>query len=417
MARIVVASAAYLGDVAPYIPVANLLAQRGHDVSFLAPAGFREILSGERFAFANYPLDFSPRAMHADPQHERLLRHPVRNSARLGRYWMRMGFASDPDLARRACLEAFDGADAVVTHPTFGSLTASVAEHLGIPLLVGQLFPMMIPTVHWAPPLGSRSPNLGKPLNRLVWNALAQATRLSFYDRELNAMRAKLGLRPLRGVALVAWMSAARTVVLVSRQYYGSGAPDWPPVTWGGFSLWDGPAGDIAASPADAFVEDGDPPVLVTLGTSAASGAGEQFRAIADGLDALGLRSLLLVGDERNLASLAGRAGAFVFAPLKRLVPRCRVAVVSGALGALATALCAGVPVVVVPQLFDQVWHGRRVEELGVGIMAKKPGDVVRAVARIDADDAYRESARSLATAMASENGATALADATESVL
>jgi UDP:flavonoid glycosyltransferase YjiC (YdhE family) len=131
----------------------------------------------------------------------------------------------------------------------------------------------------------------------------------------------------------------------------------------------------------------------------------------------MGLRSLLLVGDAANLTSLRGRQGAFTFAPVTRVLSRCRVAVVSGALGALAAALSAGVPVVVVPQLFDQVWHGRRVEELGVGIFARRPRDVAAAVARIEADPGYRRRAGALAAAMAGEDGAGALTDAVESVL
>ena len=416
MARVVVASCAYLGDVAPYIPVARRLVERGHDVTFLAPVGFAPHLASEPFSHTIYPLDFSSSGMHADPEHERLMRHPYRNAGRLGRYWMHRGFAADPDAARRSVLDALDGADALVTHPTFASVAGAAAEHLGVPFVCGQLFPMMVPTGHWTPPLGSRSPNLGRPLNRLAWAGLRKGTTLAFYDRELNELRTGLGLPPLRGVALVAWMQAARTVLLVSPHYYGDGAPDWPPVTWGGFSVWEGPS--TAVDPAvEAFLDAGDPPVLVTLGTSAASGAGGQFADIATSLDAMGLRSLLLVGDPANLASVGGRAGAFTFAPVTHVLPRCRVAVISGALGALAAALAAGVPVVIVPQLFDQVWHGRRVEELGVGVYARRRRDVAAAIARIEGDPGYRERAATFAAAMAGEDGAGAVADAVESVL
>lgn len=93
------------------------------------------------------------------------------------------------------------------------------------------------------------------------------------------------------------------------------------------------------------------------------------------------------------------------------------MAVVSGALGAFSTALLHGVPVVVVPQLFDQLWHGRRIEELGVGRMAFTPKGVVKAVAQIESDPRYRERARALAARMAEENGAATLADAVDSVV
>ncbi|MEA3054680.1 MAG: hypothetical protein QOD30_112, partial [Actinomycetota bacterium] len=144
MARIVVTSAAYLGDVAPFVRPAKLLAERGHDVTFLAPAGFHPMLAGERFGLATYALDFSSAAMHRDPVHQRLMRHPVANQLRLARYWMRQGLVADVAAARASLLEHLAGADVVVTHPTFGSGVVPAAEHLRIPIVVGQLFPMMI---------------------------------------------------------------------------------------------------------------------------------------------------------------------------------------------------------------------------------------------------------------------------------
>lgn len=417
MARIVVTSAAYLGDVAPFVTPANLLVERGHDVTLLVPAGFHPLLEGERFGLDTYPLDCSSPAMHADPVHERLMRHPLRNQLKLARYWMRTAFADDPEAVRAGLLRAFDGADVVVSHPTMASVVEPVATHLGIPVVVGHLFPMMIRTRSWSPPVGSRSPNLGRHLNGALWAVVARGTQLAFYDRDVNRLRRSLGLQPQRANNLVAWEAAARTVVLASRHYCGDGAPDWPPTEWGGFSVWSGPSGHVTDPRVRSFLDGGDEPVLVTLGTSAATGAGERFAAIGRGLDELRLRSLHLVADERNLPPLEGREGAFVFAPIVEVLPRCRVAVVSGALGALSTALAFGVPVVVVPQLFDQLWHGRRVEDLGVGVMAHSPQEVVKAVARIEADRSYRDRTRALAEVMAGEDGATALADAVESVL
>jgi UDP:flavonoid glycosyltransferase YjiC (YdhE family) len=417
MARIVFGAAAYLGDVAPYVPAANALATRGHDVVFLTPTGFHGLLAGEHFSLATYPLDFSPAGMHADPLHERLMRHPWRNVTRLSRYWMQRSFFDDPVVVREAVVSALAGADVAVSHPIFATVMGPVAEHLGIPFVVGHMFPMMVPTGRWSPPIGSRSPNLGRVGNAAAWKIVEQGARLLFYDRGLNELRHDLGLAPIRANALLSWTRATRTVMLVSRHYYGEAAPDWPPITWGGFSIWPGPANAVVDPVVDEFVDGGEPPVLVTLGTSAASGAGEQFATIRRGLDARDLRSILLVGDERNLAALPSLDGAFAFAPLVPLLPRCRAAVVSGALGALAAALSAGVPVVVVPQLFDQVWHGRRVEDLGVGIMVRRARDVAGAVARLDGDPRYRKRARALAARMATEDGARVLADVVESLI
>jgi rhamnosyltransferase subunit B len=412
-----VASTAYLGDIAPFVEPANRLVDRGHDVTFLAPPGYQKVLGGERFRLASYGLDFSASAMHADAEHVRLMRHPFAHQIRLGRYLMRKAWLDDPAAARTSLVDACAGAEVVVAHPTFASVAVPAAQAAGARVVVGQLFPMMVPTGQRLPPVGKRSPSLGRTVNHIAWRAFVRGSGLVMYDGAMNEARRSFGFPPLGGVALRGWMSAERTVMLVSRHYYADDVSDWPPVIFGGFSPWPGPAGQDRDPAVDAFLDAGEPPVLVTLGTSSATGAGRAFATIASGLDDFGLRSLLLVGDERNLAAVDGRAGAFTFAPLGQVLSRCRAAVVSGALGTLAASLAAGLPVVVLPQLFDQVWHGGRVEDLGVGVMVWRASQVPAAVARIDADPSFRVRAKELSEQMAGEDGAAALVDTVESLL
>lgn len=120
----------------------------------------------------------------------------------------------------------------------------------------------------------------------------------------------------------------------------------------------------------------------------------------------------MLAGNGENLEQLGHEPGAFEFAPIHQVIGRCALAVVSGTLGTLSAALTAGLPVVVVPQLFDQVWHGRRVEALGVGVMATNPAKVSRAVARVLHEPAYRRCAEELARKLSDEDGAGELVDA-----
>lgn len=417
MARVAVTSAVYLGDVAPFLAVGRCLAERGHDVVAVLPEGFRAALAGEPMAFHRYALDCSPAAMHADPEHERLLRAPFRNVAALGRYWMDRAFTDDVDAAVASLEAGFAGADVVVTHPTFGAAAIPVARSMGIPTVVGQLFPMMIPTDRWTPPLGARNPRLPAPLSRLTWSFLRHASGRTMRDDRVNAVRARLGSPPVRGASGFTWLEADRTVVLASRHYYGEGAADWPPVEWGGFAAWEGPPGQALGPELEAFLDDGPPPVLITLGTSAATGAADRFRTMRAGLAAAGHRSVLLVGPTVDVGSLAGEPGVVPFAPMHLVLPRCSAAVVSGALGGMAAAMRAGVPLVVHPQLFDQVWNGRRVEQLGVGRMVRRPSRVAGAVSAVLADPGVAERARALAMRLASEDGASACADAVESLL
>jgi len=393
------------------------LAARGHEVTFVLPAGFRSLLGDEAFDVVPYPLDFSPSGMRSDPMHERLLRYPWANQVRLARYWMRRGFVDGPDVTRKALLHVLDGADVLVTHPTLGAASMPVAQHLGVPAVVGQLFPMMMPTSAWAPPTGTRNLDLGRPINRFAWTSFAWGSGPVMYDRTFNRHCKTLGQEPLHGNSLLAWTRAERTVVLLSRHYFGQEPDDWPGWQLGGFSHWTGPQNQQMDRRVEEYLDEGDAPVLVCLGTSAAAGAATTFATIAEGLGRASFRPLMLVGSASNLERLDGVPGTFEFAPVAAVADRCAAAVVFGALGTLAAALTAGLPVVVLPQLFDQVWHGHRVEKLGVGIMVNRPDKVADAVTGLLRDPRYRERARELADSLRPEDGAGSLVAAVESTI
>lgn len=308
MATIVFTSAAYLGDVAPFVEPANRLVARGHAVRFVLPVGFHGLLGDEDFELVSYPLDFSPSGMRADPTHERLLRHPLANQVRLARYWMRKGFVDGPDLVRDVLLDVLDGADILVTHPTSGAASIPVAQHLGVPTVVGQLFPMMMPTSAWAPPTGTRNLDLRRPVNKLAWTSFAWGSGPVMYDRAFNRHCELLGQPTSHGNSLLAWTRAERTVVLLSRHYFGPEPDDWPGWRLAGFSHWAGPQGRTLDPRIEAYLDDGDAPVLVCLGTSAAAGAASTFRAIGDGIRRASLRP------DRRV-----RAGALAFARRKEL--------------------------------------------------------------------------------------------------
>ena len=156
VARVVVTSCMYLGDTAPFVPVARRLHEACHDVTFVAPEGFRSVRGPEPFDHAPYALDCSPVALDSDPVHTRLMRHSFLNASRLATLWMDRAFADDPVAATASLRNNLEGAEVVVTHPTMASVTLPVARSLGAAVVVGHLFPMMIPTTSWAPPLGSR---------------------------------------------------------------------------------------------------------------------------------------------------------------------------------------------------------------------------------------------------------------------
>ena len=402
MARVVITSAAYLGDVAPYIPIGRRLVDAGHSVTFVAPAGFGSILAGEPFVHHHYGLDFSAASMHADPEHTRLMRHPLVNTPRLAKYWLKRSYLDDPGAVEESIADALEAADVLVTHPAVAMISLPLAYEAGVPGVVGHLFPMLLPTERWTPsmPYGFQAPRV---VNRYAWKAYDFFGKLAFPEAEINDLRRRSGMPTRDGAAVSAYRDAVETVLLTS-SHYAAPADDWPPVTAAGFSMWDGPPDADIPAELDTYIDDGAPPVLVTLGTSAATDAGARFGRIRADLTARGLRSVVLAGNEANAAALAGQPGVVPFAPLTKVLPRCRAAVLSGALGSVAASLAAGIPIVIHPQLWDQFWHGRQVTKLGVGALARNVGHVASRVESVLEDDATR-AARELSIAMADEDG------------
>ena len=291
-----------------------------------------------------------------------------------------------------------------------------MAQSMNIPVVCGHLFPMTIPTGAWGPPAGRRSLPVRGRVARAAWAAIDAGSDRVFAGNRVNEVRRRLGAPSRRGAATAAWTEADLTVLLASQPWFGSTPDDWAAYRWGGFTAW-APVGATLEPEVERYLDDGKPPVLVTLGTSAASNATDRFRRLRDDLLAIGERPLLLTGTTVELGPLADEPGVFPFAPIDLVAPRCSGAVISGALGSLAATARAGLPTVVHPQLFDQVWIAGHAERLGIGLHARSTRRVARAVRQVLDDGDIRRRAQHLAGAMAGEDGAAACADAVEELI
>lgn len=203
---------------------------------------------------------------------------------------------------------------------------------------------------------------------------------------ELNALRADLGLKPMRRI-LSNWHSP-RLAIGLFPEWFGAPQSDWPPqIRLAGFPLFDG--GATADLPPDVlrFLDAGKPPVVFTFGTGLAHSA-EWFRAATDACAISGVRGILLTRFRDQLpAELPPGVIHCSFAPFQKLFPRCAAAVHHGGVGTIAKALAAGTPQVIQPICFDQADNGLRVKNLGAGdvLPSGRPdgGRIAKALARL----------------------------------
>lgn len=181
----------------------------------------------------------------------------------------------------------------------------------------------------------------------------------------LNALRAELGLPPVRRI-FSRWWNSERLILGMFPAWFGPPQADWPAeVQLVGFPRYDAADLEPMTAEAESFLAAGSPPVVFTAGTGATH-AEAYFAAAAAACRALGRRGMLLTRQALG-EGLGEDVRPFAYLPFSRLLPRCAALVHHGGIGTLSQALAAGIPQLVMPMAHDQHDNAERVHRLGAG--------------------------------------------------
>jgi UDP:flavonoid glycosyltransferase YjiC (YdhE family) len=248
----------------------------------------------------------------------------------------------------------------------FGARLAQ--EKLGVPMVSVELQPAMLRSVHQPPVL----PGMFLP----GWMPAA-AWRLAYWlgDRLVidpviapatNAVRAQLGLPPVRRLLDQWWHSPERIIGLYP-PWFAPPQPDWPPqLVLTGFPLFD-ERGLTRPPPEVLDFLEGDPPVVFTAGSAMRHGHAF-FAEAARACQLLGRRGVLLTRFPEQLPpALPEGVIHCSYCPFSQLLPRAVALVHHGGIGTTAQALAVGIPQLVMPLSHDQPDNAARVRRLGVG--------------------------------------------------
>jgi UDP:flavonoid glycosyltransferase YjiC (YdhE family) len=313
---------------------------------------------------------------------------------------------------------AIHGADLVVAHPAHVA-AQNVAESLGVRRVVATVFPGLIPssfTVPGGTPFGPWGGFLGQYANRMSWTT-ARAVTAATFDRPINRHRRALGLPRVRAALITLPLRADGIVVMASPSVIDP-PRDWPQnIQTTSFVTW-----DRAAQPVDpaveAFLAHGDPPVLVTLGSSSALDPADFFDIATRVALELETRVLVVTGPATTRPAPARHEVCTVeYAPFSVVMPRCRAAIHHAGVGTTVEAIKAGIPQVGLPKGFDQPDTAARIEALGIGVAVawrQRRRKLAPALARVLSDASFADKAAALGTRVRSEDGASASADAIE---
>ena len=418
--RIVLTTHGTLGDLYPFIAIALELQKRGHHPVIATSEYHRRKIEAERIEFHA----LRPDIFLQDKQLHHRLTEPKRGMERCIRDFMLPVLRQTyEDLL--AAVQKDGGADLLVSQILIFAAPL-VAEKTGIRWISTELQPGAFMSVYDPPVmapvpfLASLRP-LGSTFHRVLF-ALAKLPAL-LWIKPIKQLRRELGLNPAKNPLFEGRNSPHRVLVLFSR-VLAEPQPDWSPNTIiTGFPFYD-EDGSTLNLKLERFLDEGEPPIIFTLGSSAVWDAGSFYVESIAAARKLGKRAVLLIGgDPLNHPSkpLPEDIIAIDYAPYAKIFPRASVIVHQGGVGTTGQALRAGIPMLVMPYGGDQFDNGARIERLGVGhtIVRKRytADRVAELLKQIFDNSSYRERAADLGRRVQFENGVRVACDAIEEQL
>ena len=413
------------GHLHPNLAVALALRQRGHEVAFYSGERARGLLDREGIDL--YPfqkldeaatMDFIAQiggaalALPGPWERKRLFRQwlvdsipgQVSDLDRVVREWR-------PDVI--VCDPAMWGSFLIVSE--LRNILVGILSYVAACLLPGPEGPVL----GWSIP---------RPRTPLGWG-IASVARAAFsvlssdIPRAANRMRQSYGLPKLR-MSVNEYAGTLPLYLMPSSPEFDYNRRDLPPSVWYvGPCVWDHPSAEpppkwLADIPIDR------PLVYVTEGTFQLH---EPFliRAAIQGLADSATQVVATTGRDRDPSQIGldpfpPNVRVERFVPLSLLFAKARVVVTTGGSGTVTAALCAGIPLVVVPTAWDQPENAWRISDSGAGIRLSvgdcTPVRIRDAVQKVLSDPNYRHNARRLGESLSRRGGALEAALALETL-
>lgn len=259
--------------------------------------------------------------------------------------------------------------DTIAVCSTFSLAARLLRDTHAVPCAVLHLAPSVLRSEYCAPrfsPLGHMTA-LPRFIKRFIWRTLDKKFMDPLYTAPFNAIRAELGLPPIRRM-FHDWLHAADATLCMTPDWFAARQPDWPAqVAMTGFPFVDSTASVPLDSALSQFLDDGAAPVVITAGTANAV-SHAFFSAAIGACSKLGLRAIAVTADASQLPAIlpVGVIHA-AHAPFATLLPRAAAFIHHVGIGSVSQALRAGVPQLIQPMAFDQFDNASRVVQLGAG--------------------------------------------------
>lgn len=416
------------GDVQPYVALGKALMAAGHDVTIGAEPPYEAMVTSHGIGYVS--LGDRADSVESFDRFSRLQHQAGKRAYKIIREansWI-IDLLDDQ---MAGCEKAADGAD-ILVEGTMGMITPHLAEHLDVPFARVYLRPETRTAHHRRPDLVYPSDSRIAARNRFSYT-LPMIAVWGTVRKPVNQWRAERGLPPFPPPGAnrsplnnpTQWHHYVNRFPVVNAfsEHVAPREPDYP--AWHeatGFWHLDGASGYEPPPMLQAFLDAGPPPICIGFGSIPVLEPGRLWRAIIQAVEKTNQRAVVLTGwgglDRRGDPDAAEnperrqmRADLFVTeaAPHDWLYPQCSMAIHHGGAGATSASMRAGIPTVIIPFLWDQLYWGRRAHALGVG-PAPIPQPEVTVEALSDAIRAaltpsVRKRAESLGNLLQAEDG------------
>src|SRR5215510_2613493 len=394
--RIILNTFGSFGDIHPYMAIGMELQRRGHTPVVATMEIYREKIEGAGLEFAPTRPDF-PQPKEQDQELIEKIMEPMTGPRFLTEEVIFPAVRdSYADLTK-----AVDGADLLVTHPA-APAGPLLGRKLGMPWISTVLAPLSFYSAYDppVPPFWQWTRKL-HVLGPGVMGFLLRLTQSTYKARAVTDFRAELGLED-NGNPMFEGQHSPRLVLALFSKVFAQRQPDWPKqaeIT--GFCFYDGNHDSQISPELISFLDNGEPPIVFTLGSSAVWVARDFFQESIEAAKRLGRRAVLLIGDERNMPrSLPEGIIAVDYVPYQSILPRACAVVHHGGVGTTSQGLLAGVPSLIVPFAFDQSDNADHARRLGTSITVYrqhyKAERVARELERLLTDKGFSERALSV---------------------
>ena len=359
--RIVLSTWGSTGDIQPFLALSERLLKEGHEVRVCTSEIYRDRFTKRGIDFyavgVPFDLDRLNQAMDAIVQ----IKDPLKSAT----FVAQEGILYKADKWYEDCLKGMEGYDLAICHSAdVPGQEAAIRNNL--PWITVSYCPGFIKTRYEAP---SPIPNLGAPLNTLIWKVAEQLMRKQV-DPLFNDFITAIGGEKRECIGLEGMYSPDLNLIAASPSV--SKPPPDLPNKHKFTGAWFLEELDYEVPPAlQEFLGQGSPPIIISFGSMGGSRNAETTSILVEAVQRTGQRAIIQAGWGNLGMERPPENICFVgYVPHNFLFRQGCCVIYHGGAGTTAAACRAGVPSITVPHLGDQLYWGYTLHKIGV---APKP--------------------------------------------